>query len=293
MVVSDGDARIPAGAADACAEAGDPGATTQDPARERPWLRPFAGPLARLEPLAPGERVACLDAWARARGLRTGSGRPLRFVPADAAGGARAAYERRVHDHGEVATRTASPGHRHDLYNALMWLAWPRSKARLNALHVAATAAPGAPRGRLRDALTLLDENGALWLSTDPSLDAALRAFDWRALFVRRRAEVAAGVGLRVFGHALLEKLDAPYKAITAHAWLLPLPPDAADAEVDAAFAERLGASPPDPGALAPLPVLGFPGWCEASRDPAFYNDPQVFREGRRRAVHRPVPGRS
>lgn len=254
-----------------------------------PWMRSFVEPLACLAPLPPDGRIARLDAWARDRGLRSGSGRRLRFVPDDAPGGARVPYERRVHDEGEVAVRTGAPGHRHDLYNALMWLAWPRSKARLNALHVAAAGAPEAPRGRVRDALTLLDENGAVWLSTDPSLDAALRAFDWRTLFVLRRAEVAGRVGLRVFGHALLEKLDAPYKAITAHAWLLPLPPDASDAEVDAALAARLDATPLQPDALSPLPVLGFPGWCEANRDPAFYNDPQVFRPGRRRAADDPA----
>jgi len=256
------------------------------------WLRPIAGRLAELAPLPFAARLARLNAWAQDEGLRSGCGRPLRFVPAAPGGGGRGAYERRVHDDGEVPTRDAPPGERHDLYNALMWLAWPRAKARLNALHVAAAsvrdAAPGtvaSPRGRLADALTLLDENGVLWLSTDRSLASALRAFDWPALFVRRRAQVRDRVGLRVLGHGLLGRLDAPYKAITAHALPLPLPADACDAQVDAALAERLGEAPFDPAALAPLPVLGFPGWCDANADPAFYDDPAVFRSGRRRAA--------
>jgi hypothetical protein len=261
-----------------------------------PWLRPIAGRLAELAPLTAAARLARLNAWAQDEGVRSGSGRPLRFVPAAPNRGGRGAYERRVHDNGEVPTRDAPPGDRHDLYNALMWLAWPRAKARLNALHAAAAdsgdAAPGrAPptRGRLADALTLLDENGVLWLSTDRSLTSALRAFDWPALFVRRRAQVHARVGLRVLGHGLLARLDAPYKAITAHALPLPLPAHAPDAQVDAALAERLGASPLDPASLAPLPVLGFPGWCDANADPAFYNDPAVFRPGRRRTATAPA----
>lgn len=274
-------------------EASGAGAGTPAP----PWLRPIAGRLDELGPLPPAARLARLNAWAQDEGLRSGSGRPLRFVPAAAGGGGHGAYERRVHDDGEVPTRDAPPGDRHDLYNALMWLVWPRAKARLNELHAAAApvrdAAPGATaptRGRVADALTLLDENGVLWLSTDRSLESALRAFDWPALFVRRRAQVRDGVGLRVLGHGLLRRLDAPYKAITAHALPLPLPADASDAQVDAALAERLGALPFDPAALAPLPVLGFPGWCDANLDPAFYNDPAVFRPGRRRAAGDSAP---
>lgn len=33
---------------------------------------------------------------------------------------------------------------------------------------------------------------------------------------------------------------------------------------------------------FAPLPVLGIPGWWGANENPAFYDDPQVFRRGRR-----------
>lgn len=258
------------------------------PESDRPWRHRFAARLAEVAPLDPAARILRLDAWARAEGLACGSGRPLRFVAApDAAGTApaalRVAYERRVFDTGEVATRTDPGGHLHDLYNALMWFAWPRSKARLNALHVATSAAPGAPRGALRDALTLLDENGALWLSSDGTLDDALRAFDWRTLFVVRRAELAARVDVRLFGHALLQRLDAPYKALTAHAWLLRLPPRASDRDADAALCDALHDPAIEPSMLAPLPVLGLPGWCDANRDAAFYNDPQVFRAGRRR----------
>ncbi|RPH45333.1 MAG: DUF3025 domain-containing protein [Burkholderiales bacterium] len=275
-----------------------------------PWLAPHATRLAELAPLDPMARVRVLDAWAREGGLRTESGRPLRFV-ADTADGprqaasVRPAYEARIFEAGEVATRTDPEGARHDLFNALAWLVWPHAKARLNALHAAvlaaaasptgatdataetaataATAATGAARGPLRDAATLFDENAALWIGLDTSLEDALRAFDWNALFVAGRARVERSVRVHAFGHALLEKLDAPFKAITAHAWPLRLAADTPLADVDRALARSLEPGRLGSRAFCPLPVMGVPGWCDANRDPAFYNDAAVFRSGRRR----------
>ena len=250
--------------------------------------------------MPPRARLDALNGWARDARVASGSGRPLRFV-ADASGAGaargpdarRVAYEARVFDEGEVATRVDGPGARHDLYNALAWLAWPLTKARLNALHAGALAGadPAGPRGPLRDAATLFDENGALWVGADASLEAALRSFDWRTLFVGRRAALVDAVRVHPVGHALLEKLDAPFKGITAHAWPLRLPADAPPDALDAALAASLQAGLV--GALAagtsasrafcPLPVMGLPGWCEGNADPAFYNDATVFRPGRRR----------
>jgi hypothetical protein len=253
-----------------------------------PWREPYRAWLDVLEPLEGTARLARLDAWAREAGLTCGSGRGLRFVPAGADAQAHG-YEARIFESGEVATRIDGPGARHDLYNALAWLAWPRTKARLNALHAQARAAdgPDAPRGPLRDAATLFDENAALWVGNDASLEAALRAFDWPSVFVHGRARLLGAVRVYVFGHALLEKLDAPYKGITAHAWPLHLPPDAGPATIDAVLATGLDAQRLSTRAFCPLPVLGMPGWCEANHDPAFYNDASVFRPGRRGTASR------
>ena len=131
----------------------------------------------------------------------------------------------------------------------------------------------------MRDALTLFDENAAL-LRLPQSLEQALRARDWQALFVTQRADWRTA-RVDLFGHALLEKLCAPRKAITAHGWLVP--PDLDDSEVDAWLAHSL-----DAAQLAkrhPLPVLGIPGWWPENECPAFYADPDVFRP--------PRPGRS
>ena len=109
-----------------------------------------------------------------------------------------------------------------------------------------------------------------------------MRAFDWQALFLRRRAQLSESVRLMVFGHALLEKLESPYKAVTAHAWPLRISIDASLAEIDLALSLALDADRLSTRALCPLPVMGFPGWCAANADPNFYDDSVVFRSGRR-----------
>lgn len=271
-----------------------------------PGFAPFRQRLAVLEPLASAARLDVLNAAAREAGLLSGSGRGLQFVPqpsAIASGlepSASSGYEARIFDTGEVPTRLNGPGERHDLYNAIVWLTFPRTKARLNALQAdrhrspSGRHAPDAPgvghaddragsqRGPLRDAATLFDENAALWIGLDASFEAALRAFDWRELFVRRRAQLGESVRLMVFGHALLEKLESPYKAVTAHAWPLRVPVDASLAEIDLALSLALDAQTLSTRAFCPLPVMGFPGWCADNADPHFYDDPTVFRPGRR-----------
>ena len=93
-----------------------------------------------------------------------------------------------------------------------------------------------------------------------------------------------------LFGHALLDKLRAPYKSICAHAWVigdaplvaaLPVAGEPADDlldRLDAAVAAALAESTLHRDAFLPLRVLGVPGWWPASAEPGFYDDPAVFR---------------
>jgi hypothetical protein len=198
------------------------------------------------------------------------------FEAAEAAGDR--PYEAFIADTGRVPTRA----NLHDLFNALVWLVFPRSKARLNALQAAAIAhaGVGATRGALRDAATLIDENAVLLVTGRTQLIDALRRHDWAKLFRAEREAWNDEVRVFAFGHALLAKLVRPYKAITAHAFHVELSAPAGAAEVDtaaaAALGERLG-----PGDLLPLPVLGIPGWWAANAEPAFYADPAVFRPPR------------
>jgi hypothetical protein len=203
-------------------------------------------------------------------------------VPED--GGA-LAYERSVWAEGVLGLRAQDW---HDLMNLLVWCVFPATKARLNAGHVAQVdhAASGRRSAR-RDALTLFDENGLLVACADPELESLLRGFRWRELFVDRRREVARSMRFLVFGHGLLDKARAPFIGLTAHALVL----DVAAAllvqpaaSLAASLDDRLAAAVdqlPGPRALAPLPVLGIPGWWPANESPAFYDDTRYFRPGR------------
>jgi hypothetical protein len=82
-----------------------------------------------------------------------------------------------------------------------------------------------------------------------------------------------------VFGHALMEKLTAPYRGVTAHALHVRLAADAPLAAIDAAVAAALDEGLA-PGRLRPLPVLGIPGWAD-NDDVAYYDDASVFRPAR------------
>ena len=165
----------------------------------------------------------------------------------------------------------------HDFFNGLVWHQFPRTKGRLNQLqaqHIAAHGV-GPVRGPLRDALTLFDENGALLRAPAPLWEALL-AKRWQALFVDLRP-LWAQAQLLLFGHALLEKLVEPRKAITAHV-LLVQAQSPGPAELDAWVAAALCPAQLAAKPFAPLPLLGVPGWWPDNQFPGFYQDRRVFR---------------
>jgi hypothetical protein len=263
------------------------------PGWEAPWFDLVRADLRVLGPLALAQRwddcLAALNARATAAGLASGSGRPLVFVDARALPGV--PYERHIHDTGEVPTRRGEDGGWHDLFNALMWLAMPESKAALNRAQAAAIAqavavAQAGRRGPVRDAATIFDENGVVLVTDDDAIAESLRAFDWRALFVAGRDRFERRARALVFGHALLDKLRAPYKAACGHARALALPAASSPvAAIDRALAATLDAAALRDRPFSPLPVLGIPGWCDENADPAFYDDAGVFRPGRGRGA--------
>lgn len=209
--------------------------------------------------------------------LNLAGGAPVRFVPA-AALPPGTPYERHVSETRRCPVREGT----HDFFNGLVWRRFPLAKTRLNAVHAHEIQANGirTARGAVRDAATLVDENGAV-LSAPPALWQALARRDWRALFVELRP-LWGDARLVIFGHALLEKLLAPRKDLTAHVWAFPCPPGPpgqADAWLAGELtAERLAAKP-----FLPLPVLGIPGWCALNEDFSFYDDARTFRPAGRR----------
>ncbi len=197
--------------------------------------------------------------------------------------GADSYYEIHLFESGQVHTR---PENRHDLFNALCWLAFPRTKARINALHAAQIPHEGGKRGRLRDLLTLFDEGGALVACADEALNELVREFRWKELFWQQRSRVRAAMRFLVLGHAVLEQALEPWRGITCKALFVDPALDA-----DAQAAQWLGQLPADatPRLLAPLPVFGYPGWlpASASASAAFYDDERYFRPLPRRTEAR------
>ncbi len=240
----------------------------------RPWLAPYAAPGRQVAAaLAKGGSVAETLA-AQPAPIELDAG-PLRFVPPDSAQ-ADEAYEAFIHRTACVPTRD----NRHDLFNGLAWLRFPQAKRRLNELQAAeiARAGIGGHRGPLRDALTLFDENGAV-LDAPDALWRALVERDWQRLFVGGRA-LWREARLLVFGHALLEKLEAPRKPLTAHVLRAP-GASASIANEDAAITAALQPAHLQGKPFVPLPVLGVPGWWGPNEDFSFYDDPPVFRPAR------------
>ena len=244
---------------------------------QHPGLAPYARWLGADR--CPG--LSALNGFARDCALALPDGRPLAFVAAR--GGLRALdYERAIAGRGEIATRE---GNLHDAFNALAWLCFPRTKAALNAVHVQSAAAETAnARDRARDAATLLDESGLLLGCADSRLAALLRERAWRELFWMRRDEVVRGMRPLVLGHGLAEKLESPYRALTAHVLLLDLPlahvaaAGSADGVLDVIAAALIAAPGFGPDRLTPLPVAALPGWDAEGLGESLFDDLSVFR---------------
>jgi hypothetical protein len=251
------------------------------------WSKPWLAPLragASLLLSSPDWRQAASTA-AAGMDLRNHCGLPVRFVPQESLP-AGTAYEAFISSTGHVPSRD----NLHDFFNALIWLHFPHTKVRLNALQAAEIGRAGgisAVRGKVRDAATIFDENAAIFIHRDPAMAVALRAHDWKEVFGKHRDDFGVNWEVWLFGHALIEKLVNPYKAITAHASTIIADPaffrcghDEKRGWIDQAVSNLL--TPVfSSAALAPLPVAGVPGWWPG-QDATFYDDASVFRPMRK-----------
>ncbi|MEY3885943.1 MAG: hypothetical protein RL650_35 [Pseudomonadota bacterium] len=230
-----------------------------------PWLQPWretGEPIARQVSQGACVAQACNAVQALC---------PVQFVPQEQLPEGMP-YEQYIFDHAAVPTRDGL----HDFFNALCWLHFPLAKKQLNQIQAAAIQAQGvgAVRGPVRDAVTVFDENACLLQVDDVIWDALVRR-DWPEAFVTHRAQWNTAQ-LQIFGHAALEKLVAPYKAITVHMWRVPQ--QVPLAEWDDWLAKDLQTDKLASKPFLPTPVLGIPGWWPDNEKPDFYQDKQVFR---------------
>lgn len=253
----------------------------------RPWLDSVRPAFGRLHLLG-ASFIEAFNANAAEMGIINHRGQLVRFVPqADLPEGT--AYEQFIGATGCVPTRD----NLHDFFNGLVWQTFPLIKRQLNALQAAQidAAGVGKSRGPARDAATIFDENAALLVARDDgegrALVDALRSHRWMEALFERRGQFGKRAQVWLFGHALMEKLVAPRKAITAHARVVfaddryfNMPYEEQRDWLDHRVCEEIAREGLSTSGFTPLPVLGVPGWWPG-QDEAFYADASVFRPKR------------
>ncbi|MCD6027668.1 MAG: hypothetical protein K0R08_2187 [Solimicrobium sp.] len=255
-----------------------------------PWLTSVR--ILGVEITAAKNWRIALNAHATKHGIYNHANLPIQFISQQELPEG-TAYEAHISATGKVPTRD----NLHDCFNALVWLTFPAIKAQLNALQAKQIerCGIGKSRGATRDAATLFDENAALLaVSNTPEGRAivdALHKHQWHNLFVEHRQQFIRHAEVFLFGHAIMEKLVRPYKAITAHTiicWVDPpfhrMNNNEKCADLDQKIAKQLQKMELLPTAFSPLPVLGVPNWWQG-QSPEFYADEFVFRPERQRKI--------
>lgn len=203
---------------------------------------------------------------------------PKHFVP-QAALPEGQAYESFIFETNGIPTRDGP----HDYFNALCWLLFTQSKIQLNHVQAAQIQEDGVynKRGPVRDAITIIDENGLLLACSD-ELWEALTQKDWQCAFVELKEHWQNSQAV-IFGHALIEKLLNPYKSICAHVLRVPQQKGSFDLKAaDDWLSQQLTAKILTTKPYIPVPIFGIPGWHTEQDQKGFYEDKDVFRPPRK-----------
>jgi hypothetical protein len=193
----------------------------------------------------------------------------------------------------------------HDLFNALIWLQFPKSKRYLNKLHIDDIRSHGvSPRTARRNRITHFDECGVVLAVETPTQEdsAAQTAIEqwlsdlahhkWQQVFIQDLAIYEQHITPFMFGHANLEMMLNPFIGLTGKWLAVSVPygfskmtPWEQRARVDDALLMRFAEledfelSP----ILKPVPLLGIPGWHDVQTQ-SFYKDTSYFRPLRENA---------
>lgn len=204
-------------------------------------------------------------------------------------------YEEFIFHRQQVPTRYPNW---HDLFGALIWCLFPKTKQLLNQLHIEQIECHGnTSRTTLRNKLTLLDECGVLVLYSPKAafMIELLRNHQWADAFVKYRdcwqgQSDAPQLGAMMFGHANYEMATRPFIGCTGKMLALVVPADFFGQSlrqriefIDTTLSEQIANQGilVDPKQLSPLPLLGVPGWFEANKQPDFYQNTAYFRAKR------------
>ena len=97
---------------------------------------------------------------------------------------------------------------------------------------------------------------------------------------------------IMIFGHALLEQLIAPRKALCSHTVIINVPSTFFGLSLKDKYAfideylcwqmDKFLQDGVTPQMLNPLPILGVPYFWKENQNPDFYQDSFVFRKGRK-----------
>ncbi|NKC18738.1 DUF3025 domain-containing protein [Pseudoalteromonas sp. S4498] len=197
-------------------------------------------------------------------------------------------YEEIIFETHQVPTRSQNW---HDLFGALIWCLFPKTKALLNALHIEEIAQFGLKqRSKKRNALTLFDECGLVLAIDDDKWRDAFKSHQWQNVFYDNRSEWQQNLKPFVFGHANYEMLTNPFIGLTgklvcinvdAAFWQLSLSEQyrCLDDKLVALINDGLLE---DNTKMSPIPLLGIPNWHEP-QDLEFYQNTDYFRPKRRK----------
>ncbi|BBN81502.1 hypothetical protein PA25_14870 [Pseudoalteromonas sp. A25] len=198
-------------------------------------------------------------------------------------------YEQIIYETGQVPTREQNW---HDLFGAMIWSLFPKTKSLLNKRHIDEINLHGLKqRSKHRNALTLFDECGVIVAMTDEQISAQLKAHQWREVFVNNRDRWELDIKPFIFGHANYEMLTQPFIGLTGKALCVVVEANFFKLDLNAQYRTLdtllvqmidLHGVLDDNSALSPLPLLGVPTWCDDNKNPEYYNNTDYFRPKRR-----------
>lgn len=204
-------------------------------------------------------------------------------------------YEERVYKTGIISTREENW---HDLFNAFIWLLFPKTKCLLNELHMQELQQQaGKKRTPARDAITHIDESGIIIVSSHSHYLQALKNHQWREVFVESRSHwfnnsvnnssSEYSISAFVFGHGMYEKAFKPFIGFTGKAYCLEVEEDFFQQDRMAQYRQldqllcddiKQRKTLADSRHLSPLPILGIPGWAKENEAPEYYQNTGYFR---------------